>query len=331
MGVADIAVVGGGVAGLVCARELTARGLAVEVLDKGRGPGGRTCSRRHMSEAFDHGAQYFTVRDPRFEAIVDELAKRGAVERWRARFGFARAAKALESESSTSARWVGVPRMSRMATALAEGQTLRRGCRVASIERAGPGWRLYADDGDQLGDYPGVVLAMPAPQARQLLQGTALETQLSGVSMAPCWAAMISFDEEVRLAFDAVRFDDAPVSWFARDSSKPGRSPGHRWVAHAAPSVSRAMLDETPERVLASMLHALHELIGALPSVRTAVAHRWRYARVERPLGAEALYDEPSRIGACGDWCLGARIEQAAVSGLAMADMIAGERLEDRR
>ena len=62
-----IGIVGAGMAGLACAEELTRLGHAVLLFDKGRGPGGRMSTRRIQTSAgeayFDHGAQYFTVRD----------------------------------------------------------------------------------------------------------------------------------------------------------------------------------------------------------------------------------------------------------------------------
>lgn len=51
-------------------------------------------------------------------------------------------------------------------------------------------------------------------------------------------------------------------------------------------------------------------------------AHRWRYAQVENALQVPCLYDPACRLGAAGDWCLGARIEAAYDSGLALADAI---------
>ena len=42
---ADVVIVGGGIAGLVAARELVASGLRVIVLEKGRGVGGRMATR----------------------------------------------------------------------------------------------------------------------------------------------------------------------------------------------------------------------------------------------------------------------------------------------
>jgi predicted NAD/FAD-dependent oxidoreductase len=69
-----VAVIGAGIAGLICARLLTAHRRAVTILDKGRAPGGRISTRREDGISFDHGAQYFTARHRRFRRIV---------QRWR--------------------------------------------------------------------------------------------------------------------------------------------------------------------------------------------------------------------------------------------------------
>ncbi|MCU0764322.1 MAG: FAD-dependent oxidoreductase, partial [Hydrogenophaga sp.] len=55
-----IAVIGGGMAGVVCARTLVQAGHRVTLLEKSRGFGGRMSTRRTEFGSFDHGAQYFT-------------------------------------------------------------------------------------------------------------------------------------------------------------------------------------------------------------------------------------------------------------------------------
>ena len=77
-----VAVVGAGVAGLACAQRLRASGRTVVVFDKGRRPGGRVSTRRHDGLQFDHGAQFFTARDPRFVQLVMRCEDQGQVARW---------------------------------------------------------------------------------------------------------------------------------------------------------------------------------------------------------------------------------------------------------
>ena len=51
----------------------------------------------------------------------------------------------------------------------------------------------------------------------------------------------------------------------------------------------------------------------------TLLAHRWRHALVETAIGQPGLWDPATRIGVCGDWCLGGRVEAAYVSGIGLA------------
>ena len=65
-----IAVIGAGMAGVVCARTLVQAGHRVSLFEKSRGFGGRMATRHTEFGDFDHGAQYFTVRDPRFVTLL---------------------------------------------------------------------------------------------------------------------------------------------------------------------------------------------------------------------------------------------------------------------
>jgi predicted NAD/FAD-dependent oxidoreductase len=53
-----------------------------------------------------------------------------------------------------------------------------------------------------------------------------------------------------------------------------------------------------------------------------AQAHRWRAAVTEKALGEACLWDEERRLAVCGDWCLGAQLESAFLSGSAAAGRI---------
>ncbi len=65
-----IAIVGAGVAGIACARTLVQAGHQVSVFEQHPEPGGRTRSVDSPFGSFDAGAQYFTVRDPRLERVL---------------------------------------------------------------------------------------------------------------------------------------------------------------------------------------------------------------------------------------------------------------------
>ena len=314
-----IAIIGAGIAGLTAARTLQGAGHAVRVVEKSRGLGGRIATRRGPHGAFDHGAQYASVRDADFAAYCAEAAGADACADWR--FG-----------DDDARRVVGLPGMSGLVKPLAEGIDVERERRVTRIVRDGEAFHLEMEGGAMLGPFSHVISAVPAPQAVPLLaeHGAPFDA-LKGVDIAPCWTLMLAFAAAPALP-PVKRFDGTgTLGWIARDSAKPGRDDGsERWVVHAAPDWSRAHLEDAADAVRGALLTALGDEAGAaLPEVTHAATHRWRYAQVMEPLGQPFLLAPDGRLGACGDACLGGRVEAAYLSGLRLGRTMA-ERLQGR-
>ncbi|KMO38342.1 hypothetical protein VQ02_12040 [Methylobacterium variabile] len=309
-----IAIIGAGIAGAAAAHRLHAAGRRVVVLDKGRGPGGRMATRRGPdSLRFDHGAQYFTARDPLFAAVVESWAARGVAAPW-----------------GGAGRHVGTPGMTAPVRDLLDGIDLRCGRAVDRLVRDGRDWRLADAEGAALADgaaFASVLLTCPSPQSLALLAGAGHDLPgLAEVRYAPCWTLMLAHDGPP--APDAVvredRDPDATFAWVARDGSKPGREAGGTLVAHASPAWSRASLECAAEDVAEQLLAALRDLVP-LGEVRHRAAHRWRYAAVERAVGEPCLFAPETGLGFAGDGCLGPRVEFAYLSGLALAERVLGE------
>lgn len=332
-----VAVIGGGMAGLTCTRTLADHGWDVQVFDKGRGPGGRMSRKRVESDTgelhFDHGAQYFTARDERFRRLVDSWIDEGVVAEWHPRLVSIEADHLL-SKPHGPTRYVGTPGMNalvkHLAETLPERAAVRFNTRVAQLHLHGHQWELEDDRGVTLGRFDAVVAAVPAPQAAALLEDVPdLRARLERVSMTPSWAVLLGFDRAVPVEFDAA-FINKPetreiVTWIARNASKPGRPDGASWVVHAAPRWSADHVDDDPESVIEPVTRAFFEALGVDPIEPTyASAHRWRYALPEAPLCEGCLFDQSLAVGACGDWCMGARVEGAFLSGAAMAGRLLG-------
>ena len=78
----DVLIIGAGLAGLSAANDLHRAGLNVLIVDKGRGLGGRLAGRRIGNATFDHGAQFMTARNSRFQASVAEWIEAGVADEW---------------------------------------------------------------------------------------------------------------------------------------------------------------------------------------------------------------------------------------------------------
>ena len=324
-GVARVAIVGAGLAGLAAARTLQDHGLEVTVFDKSRGVGGRLATRRAAGLTFDHGAQYFTVRDDGFRRLVTSWCERGLVEPWDCRIGVVEDGRLREAGPERE-RFVAVPGMNALAKHLAADLDVVRDTGIAGLEREGQRWALRDLAGGRVDAFDRVIVATPAPQAVALLTGAseALAAVAGRVSYAPAWAVMLVPCVPLTVAHDAIRFGDGPLAWAARDGAKPGRR-GEAWVLHATPGWSRSNTDAPKPEVIAALVAAFFAGLGVdAVALVHADAHRWLYARVEDPLGVGALWDPDTGIGACGDWCADARVEDAFLSGQALAGRMLG-------
>ncbi len=309
----QIAIVGAGMAGLSCATRLAALGHELVLFDKGRGPGGRMATRRVEADGtmlrFDHGAQYFTARDPRFVEQVARWEREGVVARW---------------DAAGADAWVGTPAMNAPIKAMAGRHDVQFGTRIEQLLRDGDGWQL---DGEGAPDrrFDAVVVALPAEQAGPLLQqhASAMGDLADTTSSAPCWTIMAAFEQRLPSEQDTIRHHGA-IGWAARNNAKPGRGSAECWVVQASPDWSRTHLEDEATAVETALLDQLADAIGAPLPPRLAIsAHRWRFAQ-SGAAGKEALWDAQQRIGVCGDWLIGPRVEAAYLSGRILAETVGG-------
>ena len=306
----SIAIVGAGMAGLSCAVALGQRGYRPVLFDKGRGPGGRMAARRveigGSETSFDHGAQYFTVRDPRFLHAVEGWQSAGYVAPWPA---------------AGEGAFVGTPGMNAPLKQMAQFFNVQWGTKIDAVLHDIHTWHLKS--GTTIFRAQQLVCAIPAEQAAELLAKEAPEFAATAAQAAsqPCWALMVRFAQRLDLA-DCFRGQD--VAWAARNSSKPGRRGGEDWVIHASPAWSSQHLELSSEEVVPLLLAAFFAETGAAPERPVHVAaHRWRYAMAAQIDGPPALWDADLDLGVCGDWLIGPRVESAFLSGLELAGMIA--------
>ncbi len=340
------AIIGAGMAGISCARTLVQAGHRVTVFEKSSQAGGRTATIDSPFGSFDAGAQYFTVRDPRFARAIDTVP--GICKRWSAN-----SVQVLDAAGRVAAvglphreaHWVASPGMQSLVTTwadpLAQAGQLITDTRVTRIEPDPlntPGWQLRTEGpgGTQhvYAGFDAVLFAQPSVPAQALISSSGLDTSLtdalSTVAIAPCWTLMLAYPQAVRPGlttlgpqWNAARSTHHRIAWLARESSKPGRSVIERWTIQASPAWSAEHLEDDEARVQAKLIKAFAEVTGIRAQPSHADTRRWRYAQTTHPLGKSHLWDANTSLGACGDWCLGHRLEDAFVSGLELALQVA--------
>ncbi|XP_072951711.1 uncharacterized protein [Typha angustifolia] len=323
---ANVAVIGSGISGAVCASMLASKGVSVTVFESGRGPGGRMSSRRENLEDgkelyFDHGAPYFTVNHQEVAGVVRSWEARGFVAEWKEKFGsFDRNTGEfldLDKEGTTT-KYVGVPGMNSICKALClePGVEARFGVTVGKMDwlHDRSSWSLTGLGGQDLGHFDGVVASdknisssrftgvtgRPPPLDVALFPELSMMSQ--DIPVHPCFALMLAFSEPLTsVPIKGFSFKNSEVlSWAFCDSSKPGRrclpDNSESWTLHSTAEYAARVIAESGLRkpsndALAKVAEELfQEFQGSVYNVPRPYfmkAHRWGSAFPAVAIGVE--------------------------------------------
>lgn len=302
-----VIVVGAGISGIACAREVSAAGLPVRVLDRGRRPGGRMAVRTVNGHAVDLGASYFTVSEPAFGAVVDDWQHRGSARPWTDTFHLG-GPDGLEGTKSGPQRWAATHGLRSLVEDLAQGLDVVSGHIVKAV---GAG----QVDGEAAS---AVVLAMPDPQARRLLGAFAL----ARTEYTPALVLAAGFPDRAWADLDAVFVhDDDTITFIADDGRRRGDGAAVL-VAHSTPDLARAHLDD-PDAAAGAMLASVSRLIDVRAQPLWSFVHRWTFAQPASTREQPWFLGE-DLVGLCGDgWSNRPRVEAAYESGRALGRELA--------
>ena len=355
----DVAVIGTGLSGLICARELSEAGQSVCLLDKSKGLGGRIATRRAHQVRIDHGMRYW----PSSEAIaplVSELVAENVLKPWQVSVY-----EILQREVITPVEidekrplYAAPEGMSAVGKYLAKDfvrdQNLLLEHRAIAIDLVKDtpenGWRIECEGG-QVVKAKKCAIAIPAPQAAHLLKtyaAASLSDPTAAISQAiqslkavdywPSLTVMAGYDQQHINDMGELDpkgwmvTDKAGTSteWIGLDSSKRTGPNNNQYkgpviVIHAQGTFAQRYIDAADLQPAASVLLRASARKFSLWMAQPDwfQVHRWRYAFVNVGYAKSVLDIEPSLI--CGgDWCVGAstpakNIEAAYLSGLAMA------------
>jgi len=321
-------IVGAGISGLLLASTLKDNGWRVTVVDKGRGVGGRMATRRLGGGRADHGAQFFTVRDPRFAEWVERWKRDGLIEVW-----FDHLSPESGDRGSGHPRYRGAGGMTAVPKALASALDVRNGVRVEGMEWTGSGWRVHAGGGNpdpEIFDW--VALTAPVPQSLDLLEEE--RSRLPEETLAGLRA--VDYDRGLALmvvlegqsgwgGWGGAKLEDPDLAWVA-DNHLKGISPERTVLTlHSTPAFARRHWDTTDEVRVPALLAALERTGRGVSGVTETSLHRWGFTQPTVSFADEALVLPDLRLALAGDGFGGSKVEGAAVSGLEAARRMLAE------
>ncbi len=337
-----VAVIGGGVGGLACARVLGLSGFHPVVFEAEGSAGGRCSSRSSPIGWFDDGAQF--VGDARYlrpyaEPRDGELAALhpwmlAATPREEERESGVRDRDKIKDEEEVTPTlklvgMVGVPSMRSLAETIALSAETRLLSSIGQVERRGTRWILHGEQGEIDEEFEALVLAMPAPLALPLTQqSSALSAALRTVRYRSRWVLMLGTDRHIGLPGYG-EFEGSPIERVVGMHTKPGRSASgpQRWFAEADARWSSQHEHDDEDTVADLLLANFRAHAGRSVTPQYLRARQWRHAFVDNPAVTPAhsmcLWDGEARLGICGDSVVASRIDLVHRSGVDLAQAIA--------
>lgn len=314
-----IGIVGSGIAGLMCAQRLKESGHTVFLVDKGRRSGGRMSTRVKGSWQWDHGAQYFTVRDQRFASYVDAWKEIGVVGEW---FDWL-PGQALQQKE---ARYIGVNGMNTIPQHLSSGLTIHQSMCVDKLQYENSVWQLIMKSGEVLSCQE-LVLTPPLPQVLNLLLESNLLNHLSdsakleSVEYEKGLSLMLVMEKPCSIASPGcLKLENKLVSWIADNSQKEGFSEEHCVTVHANPKYAGDTWNHESNEVAEAIIQFIEPLVDS--KVIDWHIHRWLYAFAKNPLDTPFYREDSMQLTIAGDAFLSSRVESAALSGLSAAEAL---------
>jgi renalase len=307
----SVLVVGGGISGVAAARTLREAGVDVTLLERAGRLGGRMASPRTDDRVVDTGASYFTVSDPAFDAVVRDWQARGLARPWTDTFRVAHGAELTPKPGPM--RWAARAGLRSLVEDLARGLDVQQ----QRVDQIGTGPTVDGRSADA------VVLAMPDPQARRILDPD-LDAELAGLDdpFEPVLALTARWPEAAWPAFDGAFVAEDPIVGWIADDGRRRDDFAPVLVAHSTSEFAAEHL-HAPEQAAPLLELAVRDVLGIETEASSRRVQRWSFAR---PTGTrENRYLlSANRIGVCGDaWSPKPRVEAAYLSGVALGRAVA--------
>jgi predicted NAD/FAD-dependent oxidoreductase len=312
-------IIGAGISGLFAGQILSEAGHPVSILEKSRGVGGRMATRRFKNGIFDHGAQFFTIRDSQFQNWVNLWLHQGKVVEWAHSFS----KSGHLSETKGHPRYRGANGMTEIPKALSKDLDIHLQTRAWSISKDGEMWVVEVEDGRVFNGNQ-LILTAPVPQSLHLLKngGVILPDRemesLQSIQYHPCIAILVLLYGASKIPSPGgIKLDKGPIQWLA-DNTQKGISPKSIAVTiHASADFSRQNYDRNPKELAETLITAAQPWLGE--DIKAWQVHKWRYSQPVQNYPARFL-EIPilPPLFFAGDAFDGPRVEGAALSGMAV-------------
>ena len=312
----DFCIVGSGIAGSTIANLLSKK-YSVEIFDKARGPGGRASNRRYKKDlSFDHGLQYISPKSKEFRKFILDLEKKKILKKWQGNhldFTF--------EKKEEVPKYIGVKGNNAIPKYLIKNIKVNFQALVTNIKFNRNYWEVTINNKEKI-NFKNLILAIPYPQLIDL-SSKYLPSQItkSKTQMIPNVTVMLAYKNHSKININSIKFNDEILAWVANENSKERfKSNETLWTIQCNQKYSKKIIDlykNDKDKYVKEIVIQFENLTGFnRKDLIFKNIHGWRYAYNLIKFKQSSILINKYRLGICGDWLNGPKIEDAWFSAI---------------
>ena len=313
-------IIGAGFSSAVLSQLLISKNLLI--FDKGRGPGGRSSTRRVENIGFfDHGLQYISARTKEFDLFLNQHLQ-SSIKEWNGNFRSFENNKIIDSK-----KYIGKLGNNDFVKDLLSAKA--EYCQeLLSVKRKNNKWTLqFKDKKDR--ECERLILTIPMEQCQKITNSLNLSLNFEG-TMEPNLTAMIAFNKPLKISSVGIKFQkNSILGWAGNESSKLriGNNKNlELWTLQSSLDFAKKychIYRDKKDEVLELMTQ---EFLTLLKIKNVEISHKnihgWLYAFKSKNFSNKFYWNKDVNLGICGDWMSGPKAEDAWSSATLLANQI---------
>ena len=317
----DFCIIGSGVAGSTISKILSKK-YSVLVLDKARGPGGRSSNKRFQKNlSFDHGVQYISPKSKSFKKFLESLRRKNIIKIWNGEH-----LDLTFEKKEFNKKYIGRLGNNDICKYNLKNINQSYESTVKSIKFNKFFWEIKLNNEKYL-QSKSIILTCPFPQLKKLAFKF-LNKKIFNlkINMHPNITTMLAFKNKKEIPVSSIKFKDDLLGWAANENSKKRfKSTLSLWTLQSTVKWAKKTINNYKKnrKVENAMISKFLSYTGFKKStIIFKKTHGWKYSYNYQQTLMKSYWDKNKRIGVCADWFIGPKVESAWLSANDLAKKI---------
>jgi renalase len=308
----DFCILGSGIAGSTISNLLSKR-YKIIVFDKAKGAGGRASNRRYKNKlSFDHGLQYISPENEKYNQFIIKLKKGGILKIWEGdHLDFSL------NYRKEKLKYIGKKANNDISKYLLKGIKTNFSSPISKIKFENNYWninilnkKIYSRN---------IILTCPFPQviplANKYLNN---EVKKMNIKMTPNITVLAVFKNS-NIPISSFKFNNKILAWASNENSKKRFNTNlNLWTIQASSEYSKRIINnykDKKEYFSSCIIKEFLKITGfEYKHLIFKSIHGWKYSYNQKPTSIKSYWSKKYNLGVCGDWFVGPKAESAWIS-----------------